>query len=145
MVRIELAQPKDHWPTIIELMQANWYETGFEFDFNPSQEMYQKAVDAGVMFSLAAFDGDTIVGYCTMLVTPHMHNPGVVFAANDALFVSKEYRGITGARLIKAAEDEAKRRGARYVSWHTRAGTQLAAVLERRGYIPADVVVMREL
>lgn len=145
MVRIELAEPINHWSDITELMRANWDETGFDWEFNPSQEMYQSAVNAGMMFSLAAFDEDKIVGYCTMAIVPHMHNPAVVYAANDALYVSKKYRGITGARLIKAAEVEAKRRGARYVSWHTRAGTPLAAVLERRGYIPADVVVTREL
>lgn len=144
MVRIELANPAEHMSAIKELMADNWAETGFDFEFNPSVEMYQRAVDLGLMFALAAFDGDRIVGYCTMMVAPHMHNPAVIAASNDALFVAKPYRGMTSARLIWAAEDEAKRRGATRVMWHTRAGTGLAEMLKRRGYSPADVVVERK-
>lgn len=146
MVRIELANPADHMDAIKQLMADNWAETGFDFDFNPSVEMYQRAVDQGVMFALAAFDGDRVIGYCTMMVAPHLHNPAVIAASNDALFLAKAYRnGMTAARLIKAAETEAKSRGASRVMWHTRAGTGLAAMLERRGYKPADVVVEKGL
>ena len=145
MIRIELVDPAKYMSSIKELMNENWAETGFDFEFNPSVEMYQKAVDAGVMFALAAIDGEQIVGYCTMLVGPHMHNQDIIAASNDALYVTKAYRGMTSARLIKAAEEEAKRRGAIRVMWHTRAGTGLAAMLERRGYSPADVIVMKGL
>ena len=53
--------------------------------------------------------------------------------------------GTVAARLIAAAEAEAKRRGASRFCWHTRAGTGMAAMLERRGYRPADVVVFKEI
>lgn len=129
----------------MDLMADNWAETGFDFEFSPSVEMYQRAVSSGVMFALAAVDGEELIGYCTMVVSNHMHNPSVTFAASDALFVRKERRGVVSARLITAAEDEAKRRGATRVLWHTRAGTGLSRTLERRGYKPADVVVMKEI
>jgi GNAT superfamily N-acetyltransferase len=145
MVRITLADPAVYMQRISALMLDNWEETGFDFEFAPSVEMYQQAVAKGVMFALAAVDGDDVIGYCTMAVTPHMHNPSVIVAANDALFVRKDRRGIVSARLIVAAEDEAKRRGASRVLWHTRAGTGLAHMLERRGYTPSDVVVMKEI
>ena len=145
MVRITLADPAVYMQRITALMRDNWEETGFDFEFAPSVEMYQQAVANGVMFALAAIDGDDVIGYCTMAVTPHMHNPSMIVAANDALFVRKDRRGIVSARLITAAEDEAKRRGASRVLWHTRAGTGLASMLERRGYTPSDVVVMKEI
>ena len=146
MVRISIVQPIDYMHKVVELMRDNWAETGFDFELAPSAEQYQKIVDLNAMFAVAAFDGDEIVGYCTMVITPHLHNPAVIVASNDALFVAKPYRnGLTAGRLIKAAEQEAKSRGARKVLWHTRAGTGLAAMLERRGYQPADIVVMKEL
>ena len=144
MAIIKLAQPREWMPKISALMRENWDETGFGFEFNPAIEMYQSAVDAGLIFALGAVtDSGEMVGYCTMMVTPHWHNPAVIIASNDALFVTKEHRGITSARLIAEAEKEAKRRGASRVLWHTRAGTGLAEMLRRRGYEDAEVVVMK--
>lgn len=144
MVRISIVQPIDYMHQVMELMRDNWAETGFDFEFAPSAEQYQRMVDWNAMFAVAAFDADEIVGYCTMVVTPHLHNPALIVASNDALFVAKPYRnGLTAGRLIKAAEAEAKHRGASRVLWHTRAGTGLASMLERRGYQPADIVVMK--
>lgn len=145
MVRITLVDPAQWMPKAMSLMADNWEETGFDFEFKPSVEMYQQAASCGVMFALAALDDEDLIGYCTMLVTKHMHNPDVTFAANDALFVKKARRGIVSARLIREAEAEARRRGASRVLWHTRYGTGLARTLERRGYRPADVVVMKEI
>jgi GNAT superfamily N-acetyltransferase len=144
MVRISIVQPIEYMHKIVSLMRDNWDETGFDFEFNPSADAYQKVVDCNAMFVIAAFDGDDVIGYCTMIISPHLHNPDVIVASNDALFVAKPYRnGMTSGRLIKAAEDEAKRRGASKVLWHTRAGTSFAAMLERRGYQPSDIVVMK--
>jgi GNAT superfamily N-acetyltransferase len=80
-----------------------------------------------------------------MTVTNHMHNPAIKVASNDALFVRPDHRGITAGRLIIAAEREAARRGATRILWHTRAGTNLADAFTKRGYKPADIVVMKEI
>ena len=145
MSRIALVEPKVVMPAITELMRQNWDETGFGFEFKPSVETYQAVVDLGLMFVLGAFDGDEMIGYCTMTVTNHMHNPAIKVASNDALFVRPDYRGITAGRLIIAAEREAKARGAARILWHTRAGTNLAEIFTKRGYAPADIVVMKEI
>jgi GNAT superfamily N-acetyltransferase len=145
MVRIDLADPGVVIPAITKLMVDNWDETGFDFEFRPSVDMYRLAVEAGIMFVMVVAIDSEIIGYCSMAIHPHMHNPDVIVAANDALFVKKEYRGIISGRLIRAAEAESKKRGATRVLWHTRAGTPLSAMLERRGYKAADVVVMKEI
>lgn len=145
MVSIDLADPAVIMPAITSLMIENWSETGFDFEFRPSVDMYRSAVESGVMFALVVTLESEIIGYCTMMIHPHMHNPSVIMAGNDALFVKKQYRGIISARLIRAAEAESKKRGATRVLWHTRAGTPLADMLSRRGYKPADVVVMKEI
>lgn len=145
MARIELVNPAEYMPAVVQLMRDNWAETGFDFEFNPSIEAYQRLYDAGLMFALAAFDGDEVIGYCAMTVMGHLHNPDVTFASNDALYVRPDHRGITSVRLIQAAEAEAKQRGASRFLWHTRAGTPMAAMLERRGYKPVDITVMKEL
>lgn len=136
----------DHIDSIRELLAMNWAETGFDFELKPNVALYQEMQDRGLLVVIGAFDGDTIVGYSTAVVSPHAFNPEVLTAATDALFVHPDYRkGLTAARLVYATEEESKRRGAQFIVWHTRAGTSFAKMLEKRGYEPADVCVVRRL
>jgi GNAT superfamily N-acetyltransferase len=145
MVQYRTVNPADWMDRVAGVLERNWRETGFDFKFEPDQAMYQRAVDAGVMFAVVALDGDELIGYCTMMVSPTMHNPHVVVASSDALFVIPERRGIVPARLMQAAEREAKARGARLVCWHARAGTGLAHMLARRGYVETDTIMAKEI
>lgn len=136
----------DHIAQIQELAAENWKETGFGFELKPSLKLHQLLQDAGVLIALAAFDGDEIVGYSTATVGPHMFNDEVMVCTTSALFVKKSHRGgsIPG-RLVIETERAAKRRGAQLLFWQTRAGTELATTLKKRGYIDADVAVMKEI
>lgn len=146
MVTVEAVRISDHAESARALFAANWDETGFDFPLDLDVGRYQALQDAGVLFALAAFEDGEIIGYSTAAVTPHAFNPAITFCASDALFVRRDKRcGSAAARLIKATEREASRRGARRMLWHTRAGTPLAETFRRRGYLPADVVVMKEL
>ena len=146
MARVQVVNPAELIDKNRPLIQANWAETGFDFPFDPDVEAYGRLWDAGYAFAVAAFVGDEVVGYAVITVVPHPHNPAVIVAANDALFVAPAYRnGITSGRLILAAEAEAKRRGARKIVWHARAGTPLATMLQTHGYTPIDVCVGKDL
>ena len=145
-MKYEIVNPADWMPRIIPLLLANWAETGFDFEFKPDLESYARLYDAGLLFAVAALDGDECVGYATVAVIPHPHNREVIMGSNDALFVDPVYRnGLVSGRIIKTAEREAKARGATHFYWHTRAGTPLSEILLNHGYQPADVVVMRAL
>lgn len=146
MLHIETVNPADYMPDIRAMLADNWAETGFDFAFDPDVDAYQRMFDAGLVFALAAYHDDFMVGYCTVTVVPHPYNKSVVIASNDALFVHSAVRnGLTSGRLMKAAEAEAKRRGAHKFTWHCRAGTPLAEMLVSHGYEPVDVVVARSL
>lgn len=146
MTTTAILNPAECIPRISDLLAANWAETGFDFPFAPDVDMYQRMFDAGIVFAVLAFKNDEVVGYCTVCVVPHTHNPSIIVASNDALFVAPEHRnGITTGRLILAAEAEAKRRGAGRFTWHCRAGTPLANMLTRHGYSPADTIVIKRL
>lgn len=145
-VKTAIVNPAEWMPQVSELLAANWAETGFDFEFAPDVAAYARLAEAGMAYSVGAFDGAEVVGYCTVIVAAHLHNPAIVIASNDALFVAPEYRkGLTAAKLIRAAEAEAGRRGASRFLWHCRAGTDLAETLTRHGYQPVDNVVMRGL
>lgn len=143
---LEIVNPAEWMPRIRPMLEANWHETGFSFPFDPDIKAYDALFRAGLLFAVRAeFEGET-VGYCTVMVSGHAHNPSVKFAANDALYVAPEFRkGLTAGRLIVKAEEEARARGASWFSWHCRAGTSLGEILKARGYQPADIVVTKEL
>lgn len=144
-MRIEEIEPGTIYQAL-DLLGQNWGETGFDFTLQPDLSLYERMADAGLLIALGAFEGDALVGYSTAFCSPHHFNPDIVFCHSDALFVLPEHRaGGAGARLIVATETAAKARGAHRICWHTRAGTSLAAVLERRGYRPADIIVTRSL
>lgn len=145
-MRIEIVNPAPWVSRIQDLLADNWAETGFDFDFDPDVDAYQRMYDAGVCFGVRGSRGDQTVGYCTVTVCPHPFSRHVVVASNDALFVRPEFRkGLLSGRLILAAEAEAKHRGARRFIWHCRAGTGLANVLSSHGCNPVCEAVMKEL
>lgn len=146
MIEIREVRAAEVLEQIAELTKSNWDETGFEFELNLKPEVFDSLQATGLWFALCAFHDGVIVGYSTASVVPHHLNTSHVVCASDALFVDPKFRGgLLPARLIKATEDLARSKGAVEICWHTRAGTGLAKVLERRGYIPADVVVSRRL
>lgn len=146
MLDIREVNVTDHIGQVQYLLAENWAETGFDFDLCPDVAMMQRLQDAGVLFFLAAFDEAEIIGYSSAMIAPHTYNPAIVCCSSDALFVTKRWRPTSaGARLIIETERVAKRRGAVRMLWHTRAGTPLSSVLERRGYQPADIIVMKEI
>jgi GNAT superfamily N-acetyltransferase len=146
MCTIQTVNPVEYIPVIGDLLRANWAETGYGPAFDPDVGAYQRLHDAGLLFAVAAFEGATVIGYCTVVVTPYLHNPAITMAANDALFVDPAYRGGTvTARIMRAVENEARARGASEMMWHCRAGTDFAQTLTRHGYTPLDVVVSKGL
>ncbi len=128
------------------LLAENWAETGFDFPLAPDPVLIGKMEDQGVLFALGAFDGEALIGYSGAIIGGHHFNPGVLVCHSSALFVSPRYRaGTTAGRLIHETESEAFRRGGRFMCWNTRSGTSMAAAFIKRGYEPADTVVMRKL
>ena len=146
MLIIREIQAAEHIGKVQHLLAENWAETGFDFDLCPDGETIRRLQDADLMFVLGAFDDDELVGYSSALISPHTYNPSIICCSSDALFVRRAWRKTSaGARLIAETERAAAAKGASRMLWHTRAGTPLAAALERRGYTPADVIVMKEI
>lgn len=146
MLTIKEVNAADFLGDIEEIAQANWAETGFDFDLRLNKFALAQLQDLGYLFAIAALDGDRLVGYSTAMVGPHTFNPEIICCNSDALFVLPEYRKTSaGARLIAKTERVAAERGATRMLWHTRAGTSLAAVMKKRGYKPADEIVMKRI
>lgn len=113
---------------------------------DPDWVAYQTHEDAGRLFSLGAFDGETLVGYSLNVDVPaHLHYRGLHYVQNDVLYVADAHRSTgTGARLMEATRREAKRRGAVEMLWHAKSGSALHRVLDGRAEL-VDLIYSQEL
>ena len=130
-----------------ELLRQHWLET--EADLapngpNPSVGMYTLLQEQNSLILFGAFNGDEMVGYVAVFVYPHPHY-GIVFAQHDVLFVRKDKRlGSIAGRLKCLADAEARRRGAKFICWHAKPGSQMEKMLSSR-YPLEDLIFRQEL
>ena len=72
----------------------------------PDWEAYGQLEYNRMLKIFSCRDSGKLVGYMTVFIGPNLHDKGNFVAAQDILFLTKEYRkGRTGLKLIKFAED----------------------------------------
>lgn len=147
MADIRAVSVTEHAEEVGALIAENWAESGLadhKLNISLRSDKYVELERSGVLFALAAFDGDRIVGYSVNFVSRLMHSADTVFASNDVIFLSKDHReGKLGMGLIRKTEEEAKRRGAMLMVWGAKPGSRFAALLPRLGYEAGEVSFVR--
>lgn len=132
-----------------ELFEAHYEEVALHkrvMVLAPNWSTYEELERAGVLLVLAAFVGGTLVGYSATMIGPHLHYSGLIYAQNDVLFVSREYRNrVLGRDLIYATEQAAAERGAKLMVWHAKQGTALDRLLPHMSYGVQDILYSKEL
>ena len=112
---------------------------------SPDWLRYQALEQHGSLITLAAWEGERIVGYSVSIVTTALHYSTTIFCQNDVLFVAEAHRrGRLGIRLIRETERIAVAGGTKRVFWHAKQGTALAAILPRLGYGVHELVYSRD-
>ncbi len=114
-------------------------------EINVQMETYRRMEKLGVLHTLAAYRGTTMVGFMTFLVSVLPHY-GALTATSESFFVMQAERaGGTGLRLLRAAEDKAREQGAVGLLVSSPAGGRLAQVLPRTGYTHTNDVFFKGL
>lgn len=97
------------------LLEEHWNEVSNNRDvikLNPDWDTYYILEEQGMLHIFTARDNGKLVGYFVTITRLNIHYKDHLFAANDAIFIKKEYRkGFTGIRLIKFAEKFLKEDG----------------------------------
>lgn len=126
---------------VLQSKEARW-----QFPFDPDLPRYQAMQAAGAARWLGAFDGERMVGYSTLFISPHMYNASVLCAFNEALFVEPEYRNSSAAyKLWRAVERLASDLGCKLIYWHLSVHSKMPKMMVKRGYREADIVMEKEL
>lgn len=95
------------------LLEEHWEEIALNKDkikLNPDWDLYQEIYEKGNLAIYTAREGESLVGYFVVMVTPNIHYKDHLFATNDIVFIRKDHRkGRTGINLIKFAEEDLKK------------------------------------
>ena len=115
------------------------------FKLKPDLEAYRNMEKAGALVIITARNDGILVGYFLMIVRAHPHYCDVVVALEDMKFVHPNYRGITGLRMIKYAEEVARELGCKVIVQRSKAKSEHGAMYRRLGYDLLDEVYMKRL
>lgn len=115
------------------------------FRVNVDVATYQQLERAGVLRVITARHAGELVGYFVMIVRSHPHYRDVMVANEDLKFVHPDYRGGTGVRLIKFAEDHARALGCKVIMQRSKAKSEHGAMYRRLGYDLMDEIYTKRL
>ena len=116
------------------------------YPIKPDWDQYRALYDAGVLFCLTARDGENLVGYFVIIVSPNLSSRGEKMMFGATLFVRKEYRGKgPGIRLIRMAEKKAKDYNVQSVMISSPARQPIGGLLEKMGYRAEETLYSRRL
>ncbi len=120
-------------------IKEHWEEIAFyknEVPLEPDYDKYrQLEKNDGLFVITARNEYDKLIGYALYLIQNGLHYSSTIFAINDLVFISKEYRkGSTGIRLIKYAEQKLKEHGVDVIVMRTKETKDFSTLLSYLGY-----------
>lgn len=106
------------------LLEKHWSEIAVNKDkiqLNPDWDAYYTLEGQDKLRIFTARSGEDLVGYFVVVVSSGLHYKDHLFAYNDIIYLSPEYRkGFTGVRLIRFAEGCLKSDGVSVLTINTK-------------------------
>ena len=88
---------------VVSLIQAHFdevYPAREVFDLEMDWDLYAKLESLGLVKIFTARDGEKLVGYLWVIISPNLHSKGNYTACDDGFFVAKDYRGASVAKKL---------------------------------------------
>lgn len=112
----------------------------------PDLNTYKVLEDKNMLFTLALYDEDKIVGYSVNILNTNLHYSDLLIAQNDVLFIHKEYRNTKwGVKLIAETESMALGKQAKLMLWHGKPNTSFSELMPKLGYGVQDIMFSKVL
>lgn len=133
----------DIMPELPELFVAHDQEVHIEADalpLDPNWKGYLFSEHNGALHIMTARDGADLIGYVFMFVNKS-YQCSKLIAVTDLIYLKPAYRkGFIGYKLLKAAKEMARERGAVKVYFIEHGSESLGPVFERLGAKKAETV-----
>ena len=112
-------------------------------DYQP--DMYRAMEQHGALHLHAAYIGDTLVGFCTLLISVLPHY-GQVVATTESIFVASDHRhsGV-GLALLRTVERYAKEQEAVAIMFSTPRNGRMEQIMPALGYTNTNLVFFKSL
>lgn len=133
-----------------DLLRAHYLELAKNQDkvhLDPDWDRYIAMERADALLLYTAREDGELIGYSCFFSSPHPHYKALRLVNNDVLFLRADKRvGRTGMRFIDFCEQAVR---AEYpheqfaLTWHAKEGTDLGAILPRKGYGVQDVILSK--
>ena len=147
MIRASTVAELEAAPTFPALLAEYAAESAIEGMPPPSARMetYRALHDMGTLHVLAAWAGDTLAGFITVLAAPLPHY-GCTVAVSESFFVARAYRSTgAGLKLLHAAENKARELGSPGLLVSAPYEGDLFRVLPRVGYTETNRVFFKKV
>ena len=150
---IRISYRPEDLPLVMPVLDAFGKDCGLEETWGPlDREGFTRCwgtmLSAGIAFLVLLEDGPDVVGAMGVCIAPSTYWP-FLMSSETFWYVYPAHRRGTGAvRMLKVAEQEAKRRGCRVVSaghkvfWNAE---NMARLYKARGYRPHDLIYVKEI
>jgi GNAT superfamily N-acetyltransferase len=145
MIRTSTVAELEAAPSFLDLLAEYAAESAIEGLPTPSAKMetYHHLERSGFLHVLAAWAGDTLVGFITVLAAPLPHY-GRTVAVSESFFVAVKHRGTgAGLKLLRAAEELAAKLGSPGLLVSAPYEGDLFKVLPRVGYAETNRVFFK--
>lgn len=121
-----------------DLFYNHWEEIALYKDkikLNPDWSFYEAIYESGNLGIYTVRKDEKLIGYFIVVAKPHPHYKDNLFAVNDILYLSPEYRkGLVGYKLIKFVEEDLKKMGISVLVVNTKVHKPFDALMERLGF-----------
>lgn len=99
----------------LPLLVDHWKEVGTydkdKIPLKPIWEWYKIFEEKKLLYILTVRKDTKLIGYCTFIMTPHIHHADARMAECDLIYLSPEHRkGLLGYKLLKNAIEVLKYR-----------------------------------
>ena len=132
----------DCWSEMSALWREHWEEVAINRDaiqLDPDFAQYVELERTGALHVVVARERGEIVGYHISIVRPHLHYRRSLSAFTDVYFLRASHRqGMTGVRLIKAAEESLRARGVQKMFTGTKLHLDMGPIFERLGWTETE-------
>lgn len=142
MITVMVESLTERLPELMPILPLHYDELALNQEkvpLDPQYDVYLERDARGEIMFVVVRDAGALIGYFIGFVAPGLHYRTCLTLTLDIFYIHPEHRGnSTGAKLFKAVEAEAKRRGVQRMFVGSKTHLDASWLFERLGYTKVE-------